>query len=208
MGYSDNFFRSAAIKSAQKYPRAYRVASYIVFLLLGMYLTVSIADPLTTPKSMFFACVFALLLVGVLVALSTKGKTPGLFIVFVLLAGWLVLLNHQFKQYLPLKDEVLIQMNKNQKFATSCVQKEENLSKIRPSSNRGRIFRDKDVPISGKSLCPLIGSWAYLPQGWAYNPALVEDLTASDGTFKFSARSRWQESITCTELGCEYEGSN
>lgn len=203
-GHSD-FFSSAAIKSAQRHPRIHKFFGYVSLLLLGMFLAVFLIDPLTTSKGVFLASVFALLLIGVLVVVLTKARSLGLAIVMVLLAGWLVLLNHQFKQYIPLRDEVLSLMSKNQESAVGCVQKGEDLSNMGPISNQGRIFGDKDVPRPGSNLCALIGNWEYLPQGWVYNPAPVEDLTASDGTFKFSARSRWQESITCTESGCEYE---
>lgn len=203
-GHPD-FFRSAAIKSAQRHPRVHKFFGYLGLLLLGMFLVVFLIDPLTTSKGVFLSSVFALLLIGVFTLALTKAKSPGLAIVVILLAGWLVLMNHQFKEYIPLKDEALSLMNKNQASAMGCVQKGENLSNRGPITNRGRIFGDKDVPRQGSNLCPQIGDWEYLPQGWEYNPAPIEDLTASDGTFTFSARSRWQESVTCTELGCKYE---
>lgn len=43
-------------------------------------------------------------------------------------------------------------------------------------------------------------SWELLPFGWKYNQ--LTDAKVSDGTFKFSARSRNGDLIECTEQGC------
>ena len=186
-----------------------RVGIFCILLVCSLLFSFWLYDPLVSMGERVFTVGMLVILTSAMavLALAVLGKkVTGIVVgivcfisvcLFALVGNWLYI-NFAHQPTVADDASALVKLKEGRLAAMACLGQSEVLQSPYKSMYCGRYCRWSNR----ENVCAALPArWAELPDGWRYMPAA--DTHISDGTFSFSAYSRKDNWIVCSEKDCQ-----